>query len=271
MVEQQQPEPAALGEKHLTTIHAIGQSLAIGPIFSAGLLAGLIASVAGFSTPASVLLASIGAMALAYIVSLYARKYAGAGAIYEYLTRGASPALGVIAGGAYFLAMLVVQGSFAIGIGFLTNGFWINHISATGAPKWWIFSIIYVAIILALNYFGVKVAIQAIIALAVLSTIPLLILAVSIIAQGGADGQALRDVQPVPRFEQRDLQRRPVRGHAVHRLRGRGVDRRGDGEPAPLDPARGHDVGRAGRGLLPADDLRDDDRLRRGEDRRLGR
>jgi hypothetical protein len=38
------------------TIHAIGQSPAIGPIFSAGLLTGLVASVAGFTTPASVLL-----------------------------------------------------------------------------------------------------------------------------------------------------------------------------------------------------------------------
>ncbi len=42
-----------LGEKHLTTLHAIGQALAIGPIFSVGLVSGLVANVAGHSTPAT--------------------------------------------------------------------------------------------------------------------------------------------------------------------------------------------------------------------------
>ena len=38
--------PGHLGERKLTAVHAIGQSLAIGPMFSAGLLTGLVASVA---------------------------------------------------------------------------------------------------------------------------------------------------------------------------------------------------------------------------------
>jgi amino acid transporter len=72
-----------LGERKLTTIHAIGQSLAIGPMFSAGLLTGLVASVAGFSTPLAVLLGTIGAVCLGYVISLFARRYSGAGAMYE--------------------------------------------------------------------------------------------------------------------------------------------------------------------------------------------
>ena len=76
------PTTGALGERRLTTIHAIGQSLAVGPIFSAGLLTGLVASVAGFNTPLSVLLGLLGALGLGYVVSLYAQRYAGAGAIY---------------------------------------------------------------------------------------------------------------------------------------------------------------------------------------------
>ena len=67
-----------LGERRLTTIHAIGQSLAVGPIFSAGLLTGLVASVAGFTTPLSVLLGTIGALALGYVISVFAKRYAGA-------------------------------------------------------------------------------------------------------------------------------------------------------------------------------------------------
>jgi hypothetical protein len=43
---------------------AIGQTLAIGPIFSAGFLSGTIAVFAGFNTPLSVLLAGVGMLAL---------------------------------------------------------------------------------------------------------------------------------------------------------------------------------------------------------------
>src|SRR5690242_12935242 len=105
-MDAQQPAPN-LGEKRLTTIHAVGQSLAIGPIFSAGVLTGLVAAFAGVSTPASVVLATIGALALAYLVSLFARRFAGAGAIYEYLFHGAGSVVGVFAGGLYFIGMLL--------------------------------------------------------------------------------------------------------------------------------------------------------------------
>jgi hypothetical protein len=40
-----------LGPRNLSFIHAVGQTLAIGPIFSAGVLIGLVGTVAGFSAP----------------------------------------------------------------------------------------------------------------------------------------------------------------------------------------------------------------------------
>src|SRR4051812_41823249 len=95
-----------LGERKLSTIHAIGQSLAIGPIFSAAVLTGIVAQFAGWNAPASTVLGALGALALGYVVSLYARRYAGAGAIYEYLTHGAHPTIGVFSSGVYFLGML---------------------------------------------------------------------------------------------------------------------------------------------------------------------
>ena len=39
-------QDAHLGPRQLTTLHAVGQALAIGPIFSVGLVSGLVASVA---------------------------------------------------------------------------------------------------------------------------------------------------------------------------------------------------------------------------------
>lgn len=84
-----------LGEQRLTTLHAIGQALAIGPIFSVGLVSGLVANVAGFSTPASIVLGSIGSIGLAYVIAIYARRYAGAGAIFEYLSHAVHNSFGI--------------------------------------------------------------------------------------------------------------------------------------------------------------------------------
>src|SRR5579875_1078 len=95
-----------LGERRLTTIHAIGQSLAIGPMFSAGLLTGLVASAAGFNSPLSVLLGGVGVLCLAYVISLFARRYSGAGAVYEYLVHGAHANVGVLCAGLYVLGVL---------------------------------------------------------------------------------------------------------------------------------------------------------------------
>ena len=185
-----------LGERKLTTIHAIGQSLAIGPIFSGAVLSALVASVAGFNTPLSVLLGAIGALALAYVISLYARRYSGAGAIYEYLTRGASPDVGVFAAGLYGVGLLFLGGGGVfIAIGFLTEGFFATHLDSI-AIDWWIWGLIGLAIAVAFNHFGVRLAIRGVLALAILSAIPLTILAIAVIAQGGADGNTLSPFDP---------------------------------------------------------------------------
>jgi amino acid transporter len=178
-----------LGERRLTTIHAIGQSLAIGPMFSAGLLTGLVASVAGFSTPLSVLLGTIGAVCLGYVISLFARRYSGAGAMYEYLVHGAHPGVGVFGAGIYGIGILFLGGGGVfIANGFLAQAF-LNDIHISVA--WWIPSLVILAIAVGLNHVGVRVAIQGVLALAAISMVPFLILAITIIAKGGANGNTL--------------------------------------------------------------------------------
>jgi amino acid transporter len=179
---------AHLGERRLTSLHAIGQSLAIGPIFSAGLLTGLVASVAGFNSPLSVALGAIGALCLAYVVSLFARRFAGAGAIYEYLVHGAHPRVGVFCAGLYVTGVLCLMGVF-IGVGFQAQSFFDAHLSINVA--WWIWGLAGLLIATGLNYFGVRIAIRGVLALAAISAIPFLILAITIIAKGGADGNTL--------------------------------------------------------------------------------
>ncbi len=179
-----------LGERKLTTIHAIGQSLAIGPMFSAGVLTGLIASVAGFSTPLSVLLGGIGAICLGYVVSLFARRYSGAGALYEYLVRGAHPSVGVFGAGLYGVGVLFLGGGGVFIInGILANSFFSAHLSIDIA--WWIWGLVVLLIATGLNYLGVRVAVRGVLALSAFSLIPFLILAITIVAKGGSAGNTL--------------------------------------------------------------------------------
>src|SRR6478672_13467387 len=87
---------ATLGKKNLSTIHAVAQALAIGPMFSVALVLGGVSRPdigAGWNATLAVLVAGLGVLAIAYSLSLFARKFAGAGAVYEYLTHGAHPSV----------------------------------------------------------------------------------------------------------------------------------------------------------------------------------
>jgi hypothetical protein len=55
------------------------------PDFSAVFLSGTVAVFAGFNTPLSVLLAAASAVALTYVLTLFGRRVASAGVVYEYL------------------------------------------------------------------------------------------------------------------------------------------------------------------------------------------
>jgi amino acid transporter len=188
-------DSAHLGPRRLTTLHAVGQALAIGPIFSVGLISGLIANVAGYSTPLSVLLGSIGAMGLAYVIAVYARRFAGAGAIFEYLAQAVHNSFGIFSAGVYLLGTLFLgAGGIFIALGFLVQGFFASHLS-TSIP-WWPGGAAALIIAVALNYYGVRVAIRGVLTLALASMVPFAILALVIIVKGGDGGNTLSVFSP---------------------------------------------------------------------------
>ena len=180
-----------LGDKNLTTIHAVAQSLAIGPMFSVALILGGISRPdigAGWNATLAVLIATLGVLAIGYVVALYARRFAGAGAVYEYLTHGAHPWVGVLVAGFFFVGVLFLGGGgIYLGLGILLDGFWTAHISDSG-PAWWIWGALALGLVLLLNYIGIRIAVRAMLAFALISFIPMLILALVIIVKGGADG-----------------------------------------------------------------------------------
>ena len=193
------PATGQLGERRLKTIHAVAQALAIGPMFSVALVLGGVSNPsggAGFNAALSVLVAGLGVLCIGYAYSLFARRYAGAGAVYEYLTHGAHPNLGILAAGFFFLGTLFLGGGgIYLGLGILANGFWVAHISSS-APSWWVFLLAFLVLALIVNYLGIRIAIGIMLTFAALSVLPMLYLAITIIAKGGQGGNTFAVFNP---------------------------------------------------------------------------
>ena len=130
---------ATLGQKNLSTIHAVAQSLAIGPMFSTALILGLVsnpATGAAWNATLAILIAGLGVLAIGYAVVLYARRFAGAGAVYEYLTHGAHPWVGVLTAGVFFLGTLFLGGGgIYLGVGLLSGGYGQDELERAGAYR----------------------------------------------------------------------------------------------------------------------------------------
>ena len=270
-----------LGERNLSTLHAVAQSLAIGPMFSTALLLGLISNpVTGRRMELRARRSCSPGSACSRSATSSRSTRAGSPARARSTstsTHGAHPWVGVLTAGIFFLGTLFLGGGgIYLGVGNLAEGFWNAHISDNG-PAWWVWGLIALAIVLALNYVGVRVAVGAMLDLR------------GGLVRADADprdrdrrqGRRGRDlvqrVRPGRDGAPRPHRRRRARGRAardpaLRRLRGRGLDRRGVARPAPLDPARGalHDRGR--RGLLRRHVVRVLDGLRQGGGRagRLG-
>jgi amino acid transporter len=192
------PTRGDLGERRLGTIHAVAQALAIGPMFSTALVLGGVSNPAtdsGFNSALAVLVAGLGVLAIAYTLAIFARRYASAGAVavYEYLTHGAHPAVGVFTAGLVFVGTLFLGGGgIYLGLGILSRNLWISH----SAPAWYVFALIALGIVLVLNYLGIRIAIRAMLTFAAISFVPMLVLGLVISAKGGEGGSTIAPFNP---------------------------------------------------------------------------
>ncbi len=178
----------------LTVWDAIAQSLSIGPIFSSAFVAFLIAGAAGGAAPLSTLIGAIGVLALGWLIALYARRGGGAGAIYDYLRR-ISPAFGLFAAGIYFFGTLTLDSAGFLVIGLLGAQVFATYLNLS--VPFWVFGLVALVLIVSLNYLGIRLTTRVQLILSALSAIPLLILALVIVAHGGASGNTLQAFNPV--------------------------------------------------------------------------
>jgi amino acid transporter len=188
-------EKQQLGAPKLTVVDAIAQSLAIGPVLSAGLLATLVAGAAGSAAPLAALLGAIGSVCVGFAVIFFARRYTGAGAIYDYVRRAGGAMAGTFAAGVYFLGAMFLGGAgIYLAIGFFANLAGTAYLGLN--LPWWIWALLAMAAVFAFNHFGVRTTTRTQLILTAIAVLPILILAFAIVFQGGATGNTLEVFNP---------------------------------------------------------------------------
>ncbi|HEY0521062.1 MAG TPA: APC family permease [Ilumatobacteraceae bacterium] len=180
----------------LSTVDCVAQSLAVGPVFSGGVLGGLLAFVlAPGAGPFVILLTTVGVLGIGWTLSEFAKRYSGSGTVYEFIAHSLGKRAAVFSAGVYHLAAIALAGpGIAIIGGLWARTFFNDHMNIDLA--WWVWALVIALLMYGANVMGVKISVKAQLILIVLSIIPFLVLAVKVIADGGATGNSLKSFNP---------------------------------------------------------------------------
>ena len=220
-----------------------------------------VALVAGGTTPLAFLLGGIGVLALAFVIIGFTRRMASAGYAYTYASRSIGKEGGFIAGWLYAFGLACFVPMTMAGVA----GLAINLLGLN-TNLWFPFFLIGMAILVALSIIRIKVTTTVQLVVGAITIAVIVLVDLFVVGKGGVSGNTLEPFtfgHTVSGRLQRRVLRDHPRGHVVHRLRDRGRLRRGDIQPAPVDPDRDHRRHRLRDRLLPAHHVRDHNRLRR--------
>ena len=180
----------------LSTVDCVAQSLAVGPVFSGGVLGGFIALfLAPGAGPFVILATTIGVLGIGWTLSEFAKRYSGSGTVYEFVAHSLGKRLAAFTAGVYHLAAIALAGpGIAIIGGLWAKAFFDNHMGLD--VPWWVWALIIAGLMFGANVLGVQISVRAQLLLIVLSIVPFLILAVKVIADGGPNGNSLKSFNP---------------------------------------------------------------------------
>ena len=177
-----------LGTRRLKLVDVIAQSVGlIGPVFSAAFLIPLIAGFgfsgngAGIATPFAVIVASIGVLALGWIVAQYAKRVHAAGSLYDYVTMGLGSRTGGWAGWVYYGGTLLLSSAIAVLIGWFLRDNVLPAFEIDGLLPTWAWSLIYVALVFVILAAGVQISTRVQLTLALVSMIAVLVFFIDVI------------------------------------------------------------------------------------------
>ena len=153
-----------------------------------------VAGVAGSAAPLVTLIAGIGSICIGWVIVLFARRFTGAGAIYDYVRKASSGEMGVFAAGVYFIGAMFLGGAgIYLAIGFFAQMFFAGL--GINLP-WSVWALLSIALVFAFNHFGVQTTTRTQLILTALAVLPIIIIALAIIFQGGAAGNTLETFNP---------------------------------------------------------------------------
>src|SRR5215467_15825126 len=182
-----------LGPRRLRLPDVIAQSVGfMGPVFSAAFVIPLVVGVisatgkgGGVASPLSVLIAAIGIFAIGWIVSSYAKEVHAAGSLYDYVTRGLGERVGAAAGMLYYGGVLVLLVGLLLLIGGYIQSTLAAEFSVNPLPSW-AWTMLLIALIGAIIYFGVRISTRSQLTLALVSMVAVVIFFISVIVKLGS-------------------------------------------------------------------------------------
>jgi amino acid transporter len=191
-----------LGTKRLSLLDVIAQSVGFtGPVFSSAFVIPLVVGVisasgkgGGIASPLSVLLAAIGVFALGWIISAYAKEVHAAGSLYDYVTRGLGERVGTAAGWLYYGGVTVLVTVLLLLIGGYLQSTIAAEFGVNPLPAW-AWTLLLIALVTAVLYFGVRISTRSQLALALVSMLVVLIFFIFVIVKLGS-ANSLRPFTP---------------------------------------------------------------------------
>ncbi len=175
-----------LGRPIFTLWDAVGQALAIAPVFNIAVVIPLVVGASGAATPFTIVLATLCVLCLRWIIILYARRYVGAGGIYDYI-RHISPALALFTACLYFVGVLMLSaaGGYTI-IGFICTQI-LSSVSGIAIP-WWVFACLGALLVFLFHMLGSGYVTRGRLLFTAIAVLPFVFLSLAIIIRGGDAG-----------------------------------------------------------------------------------
>ena len=193
MAKHEQQAYERLGAKVLTLPDVIAQSVGfMGPVFSSAFVIPLVVGVisasgkgGGVASPLSVLIAAVGVFAIGAIVSRYAKEVHAAGSLYDYVTRGLGERTGTAAGWLYYAGVTVLMTGLLLLIGGYLESTIQAEFKVDPLPAW-AWTLLVIALIAVVLYFGVRVSVRSQLVLALVSIIVVTIFFIVVIVKLGS-------------------------------------------------------------------------------------
>lgn len=181
-------DDAGLVKHALSEVQVLAEAVGmIGPSLGAASLIPLAFGVAGGATWLTVLIATVGMLAVAGIVSELARRHVSIGALYTLIPKGLGPTGGLLAAGSFGLAALAGQLISVLGFGaafaqFLSSAFSIGH---SGRAELIVLDLVGLLLAMGVTVRGISVSTKLLLALEGIAMTAISILLVVVLVKHG--------------------------------------------------------------------------------------